>query len=52
MACDYVTEKWGNYYCVLKDSDESKISYAHYSDYCCRGNKQSCPIYAYWKKNK
>lgn len=46
--CDYSMEKYGDNYCAIK---KEQVSYDQYQDFCKRDNRDSCPIYRFWKEN-
>ena len=48
-TCDYYIERSGKDYCALKNE---QISYQLAKDYCRRDDKESCPIYLFFEKNR
>ena len=47
--CDYSMEKYGDNYCAIK---KEWVSYDQYQDFCKRDNRESYPIYRYWKESR
>lgn len=51
MKCDYYIEKSGKYYCVLKGkTNDGRISYDTYKQFCKYDARKRCPIYQYCYK--
>lgn len=52
--CDFCIQKYGDYYCTVKDNGRGGyVSYTTYQDFCKYGNRyhctEKCPIYIQYK---